>query len=108
MGAAFGPGIPRDVNELAYKNPAKSRHLLDRLPPISVRRARRFPVRGSKGNAVRGFGPEAAAAPATVSGEPRITMPLGNREGDATAATREPGDLPSSWSRTDTLGGVHR
>ena len=39
--------------------------------------------------------PNAAAAPATVSGEPRINQPLGNREGDAMATTREPGDLPS-------------
>jgi len=29
-------------------------------------------------------GPKAAAAPATVSGERSVTMPLGNREGDGT------------------------
>ena len=41
--------------------------------------------------------PEAAAAPATVSGEPIINTSLGLRiwEDDERAVTREPGDLPS-------------
>ena len=42
---------------------------------------------------------ETLAAPATVSGERvSILWPLGNREGRTRAATREPGDLPSSVS----------
>ena len=43
-----------------------------------------------------GARPQAAAAPATVSGERRAIRPLGtSREGGAPATTREPGDLPS-------------
>jgi hypothetical protein len=43
------------------------------------------------------FCSKAAAAPATVSGEPAVHWPLGLRiwEGDRQAMTREPGDLPS-------------
>ena len=56
-----------------------------------------FPARGSKGNAVRALQHNAAAAPATVSGEPATSLPLGacvllGRW--STAMTREPGDLP--------------
>jgi hypothetical protein len=53
--------------------------------------------KGSKGNAVRALQHNAAAAPATVSGEPATSLPLGacvllGRW--STAMTREPGDLP--------------
>jgi hypothetical protein len=57
--------------------------------------------RGLNGNAVRVCGPktrpDAAAAPATVSGETSATMSLGRlaREDGERATTREPGDLPS-------------
>jgi iron complex transport system ATP-binding protein len=41
-------------------------------------------------------GTETVAAPATVSGERRLTMPLAPRPGrQGEAETREPGDLPS-------------
>lgn len=59
------------------------------------------------GNAVRrGVCADSAAAPATVSGERRVISPLGNREGDASAQTRKPGDLPASVvaSRTRRAG----
>ena len=49
---------------------------------------------------------EAAAAPATVSGEPFVIMPLGlrPREGDEQAMTREPGDLPSAVVTREHVG----
>src|ERR1700722_6609219 len=54
-------------------------------------------LRGSKGNAVRAATLEAAAAPATVSGEPdrpRHDHWETGKVGEQ-AATREPGDIPS-------------
>lgn len=39
-------------------------------------------------------GAQAVAAPATVSGDWASEMPLGNREGQTSRMTREPGDLP--------------
>jgi hypothetical protein len=49
----------------------------------------------------------AAAAPATVSGEPFVTMPLGFsnlREGGGKALNREPGDLPSFVVTREQIG----
>jgi hypothetical protein len=59
------------------------------------------------GNAVRcELRADSAAAPATVSGERPVISPLGNREGDASAQTRKPGDLPTTVvaSRTRRAG----
>ena len=64
--------------------------------------------KGSKGNAVRALAHNAAAAPATVSGEPPTIMPLRTLFlGRWSAArTREPGDLPPQESRAGAAGGV--
>jgi hypothetical protein len=64
--------------------------------------------KGSKGNAVRALAHNAAAAPATVSGEPPThyhweLVFLGRW---SAAMTREPGDLPPLESRAGALGGV--
>ena len=48
-----------------------------------------------RGNAEAAQSRQSVAAPATVSGEPRPTRPLGNWEGRIEATTREPGDLPA-------------
>src|SRR6266576_5251266 len=61
---------------------------------------------GSKGNAVRGNFPNAAAAPATVSGESFVICHweisvLGRRR---TVTTREPGDLPSAVVTREDVG----
>jgi hypothetical protein len=81
-------------------------------PPIDApwRRAIRSgfdgSFRGSKGNAVKGQ-PNAAADPATVSGEPCAITPLelleipGRRR---PAETREPGDLPSIVVMREHIG----
>src|SRR5664279_4756628 len=63
-------------------------------------------VWGSKGNAVRGGFPNAAAAPATVSGESFATCHweisvLGRRR---KVTTREPGDLPSTVVTREDVG----
>lgn len=53
---------------------------------------------GMIGNAVRGVRLKSAAAPAAVSGEPRIheaTGVLCSGKADVEAATREPEDLPA-------------
>src|SRR5712671_5130336 len=79
------------------------------LTPISTNfyhNSRRFPVWGSKGNAVRGNYPNAAAAPATVSGESFVICHweisvLGRRR---TVTTREPGDLPSAVVTREDVG----
>ena len=50
--------------------------------------------------------PNAAAAPATVSGESFVTghWVLGPREGDEAVTTREPGDLPSAVVTREDVG----
>ena len=75
-------------------------------PATPYKRPRRFP-RGTRGNAVRSGGrrANAAAAPATVGGEPAsvechwVTGKAGRR-----AAIREPGDLPSKSSPSRWTG----
>ena len=65
--------------------------------------------KGSKGNAVRALVHNAAAAPATVSGEPPTSLPLGTclfPGRSSEVLTREPGDLPPQESRAGTAGGV--
>src|SRR5690606_3246129 len=57
-----------------------------------------------RGNTEAAHSRSSVAAPATVSGEPRPTRPLGNWEGRTPkATTREPGDLPARspnrWTR---------
>ena len=42
----------------------------------------------------KGFIPSTAAAPATVNGERKALLPLGNREGGLSCLIRKPGDLP--------------
>src|ERR1700686_2921299 len=72
--------------------------------------SRRFPVWGSKGNAVRGNFPNAAAAPATVSGESFVRCHWESRswEGDDKVTTREPGDLPSAVVTREMSVGEYR
>src|SRR3546814_84647 len=60
------------------------------------------------GTRCRIFGSHAAAAPATVGGEPSANYATGQPGRRREAKTREPGDLPSPWSRASTSDGVHR
>ena len=66
--------------------------------------SRRCPAdgRGEKGTRCGHFrdveGAYSAAAPATVSGEWRPQMPLGNREGGVARQSRKPGNLPNAAS----------
>jgi hypothetical protein len=55
---------------------------------------------------VRAHSRNAAAAPATVSGEPKTNMPLEPCSGKAAfeRPTREPGDLPSFVVTRDSVG----
>ena len=61
---------------------------------------------GSKGNAVRGNFPNAAAATATVSGESFVMRHWESRswEGGDKVTTREPGDLPSAVVTREDVG----
>ena len=69
-------------------------------------RSRRWFPSGIKRERGEGSKPEAAAAPATVSGEPTPPRPLGNLGRRRKASTREPGDLPSRVSRSRIGRGV--
>src|SRR3546814_16484044 len=60
------------------------------------------------GTRCRIFGSHAAAAPATVGGEPSANYATGQPGRRREAKTREPGDLPSPWARASTSDGVHR
>jgi len=63
-------------------------------------------LRGSIGNAVRREIANAAAAPATVSGESSVIVPLGSRVPGRRrkVVTREPGDLPSAVVTREHVG----
>ena len=80
---------------------ALSSKLLDARPsvrPLCFPRWSPFVGDKRERGAAEGSSPKAnaAAAPATVGGEPAPRAPLGNREGGCvTALSREPGDLPS-------------
>ena len=75
-------------------NPARTPSLAHRYRCAVPRLGPAKRESGEIGRTLRRIDP--GAAPATVSGEPSSTMPLGfPREGGARAATREPGDLPA-------------
>src|SRR6266576_7209057 len=71
---------------------------------------RRFPVWGSKGNAVRGNFPYAAAAPATVSGESFVIGHWESRswEGDARYRPASQETCRQPWSHAKMSVGEYR
>src|SRR5690242_16448764 len=90
------PGLPSALQggaDLRLTRRLRSRH-----------DARDGSLRGSKGNAVRDPGSNAAAAPATVSGEPRVNYATGKPGRRGQAGTREPGDLPSVVVTREHIG----
>src|SRR6059058_2303471 len=83
------------------------------LTPVSTNfyhNARRFPDWGSKGNAVRGNFPNAAAAPATVSGESSVSCHWESRswEGDERYRPASQETCRQPWSHAKVSVGEYR
>src|SRR5580704_3437806 len=78
------------------ENRARSNLTSARVPAYPV--CDGSPIGDQKGTQCGRFSPNAAAAPATVSGELSVKYPLGYRVPGRRqkAETREPGDLPSA------------
>jgi hypothetical protein len=104
-------GVP--ATKEAHRPSQDDNHGMMGLTPILTnfyRHCRRFLVRGSKGNAVRGGFPNAAAAPATVSGESFVICHWESRswEGDARYRPASQETCRQPWSHARMSVGEYR
>src|ERR1700694_740327 len=112
-GADSGQTNRGHAAKMAHPSSPDDEQAHDGLTPISTKfyhNSRRFPVWGSKGNAVRGNFPNAAAAPETVSGESFVRCNWESRswEGDERKRPASQETCRQPWSHAKMSVGEYR